>query len=143
MVLWNVLVTSSWIIQPQVLKAPEASARNHQCRVHVGVGVHWLRLPEGRAGGCPSAPSCPPQGANCPRAPEPQNVVSRRSKGAQLRGRGLEGLEMGDAPPVLWIPDEAKGSPQSPGEGAQVIKEQVLQGLLGTVEQTLKQVSSP
>lgn len=38
-----------------------------------------------------------PWGANpAPRAPEPQNMVSRSSKGAQHRGRSLEGLEMGE-----------------------------------------------
>lgn len=142
-VLWNVLVTSSWIIQPQVLKALEASARNHQCRVSAWVGVHWLRLPEDRAGGCPSAPSSSTSGCKSgSQGPEPQNVVSRRSEGAQLRGRSLEGLQMGEGCSTCAVdPRWGKGSPQSPWEGAQVIKERVSRACW--VQGTDSQVSSP
>ena len=69
------LASSVWLWH---LLAPkpggEASARNHQCRVSAWVGVHWLRLPEDRAGGCPSAPSSSTSGCKSgsqgPRAPE-------------------------------------------------------------------------
>ena len=116
-----------------MLRTLEACVGNHQFSISVGVGVHWLWLTEDRGGGCPSTPSsstlgCKSDSQGC-RAPD---LVSRSSKGAQLRGRSWEGLEMGEGCSACALDSRwGKGSSQSPWEGAQMTKEHICQDLLG------------